>query len=105
VLALKVLSTANLVDCVPGSAAVLEVRVTTATQTVSLRRVQDWLEGGSKTPREQALKQRRREMLEGPSTVARTGRPESRIRMTRASGPSAIVCQDYKSMDSGSGFW
>ncbi|MCW5983558.1 MAG: hypothetical protein KIT09_36040 [Bryobacteraceae bacterium] len=67
ILALRVFRTAKLLDCTPGTAAVFEVKVSSpaVTHTVSLRRVQEWLESSGKTPREQALKHRLCGILDG----------------------------------------
>ena len=48
----------------PGPAAHLEIiaQVPVVNHTVSVQRVQDWLKSGGKSPKEQALKSRLREL-------------------------------------------
>ena len=64
-LAVKAFRTAKLLESQPGSVTELEIKVSApaVTHTVSLRRLQDWLECRGKTPREQALKYRLPGML------------------------------------------
>jgi hypothetical protein len=70
-LAVKAFRSAKLLESQPALATELEIKVTTpaVTHTVSVRRLQDWLECSGKTPREQALKHRLRGMLDGQSPV------------------------------------
>ena len=66
-LAVKAFRTAKLLDSQPVLVTELEIKVSTpaVTHTVSIRRLQEWLECSGKTPREQALKHRLRGMLNG----------------------------------------
>ena len=51
-------------DCDPGSGRELEVEVRSAvTHTITLKKVQDWLNGGAKSPKEAVLKERLRSLL------------------------------------------
>jgi hypothetical protein len=47
-------------DCAPGQASTMEVeaRSPSVTDTVSMRKVQDWLNGGAKSPSEKIIKDR-----------------------------------------------
>jgi hypothetical protein len=51
--------------CEPGTASQIHVEVRTpgVTHTVSLRRVQEWLDGGGRSPNEIITKKRLKEML------------------------------------------
>ena len=56
--------TFRLHDCDPGSGRELEVEVRSAvTHTITLKKVQDWLSGGAKSPKEAVLKERLRSLL------------------------------------------
>jgi hypothetical protein len=48
-------------DCEPGSLRI-EIR-SSVTHTVTLRRVEEWLNGGARNPKEAVMKERLREML------------------------------------------
>jgi hypothetical protein len=51
-------------DCEPGPAGRLEVEVrSSVTHTVTLKKIQEWLEAGSRTPKEAVTKQRLRALL------------------------------------------
>ncbi len=65
-LALKAFRAAEWMDSGPGSAAVLEISVLhpVAKHKIPLGKVMAWLESNGRTPKEQASKQRLREMLE-----------------------------------------
>lgn len=55
-------------DYAPGIASQLEVEVRTSIKhTLSVRKVQDWLRGGAKNPKEKLLKERLRELLDETS--------------------------------------
>ena len=65
-LAVKAFRTAEWMDSGPGSAAVLEISVLrpVARHRIPLGKVMAWLESNGRTPKEQASKQRLREMLD-----------------------------------------
>ncbi len=67
VLAIKAFRAAEWMTSGPGSATVLEVSVLrpVARHLIPLRDVTAWLEANGRTPREQASKQRLRELLAG----------------------------------------
>jgi hypothetical protein len=51
-------------DCDPGVMGKLEVEVrSTITHTLTVQRLQSWLDGGAKNPKEAVLKERLRELL------------------------------------------
>ena len=51
-------------DCEPGQSSRLEVEVrSSVTHTVTRRVVQEWLQGGARTPREAVMKERLRALL------------------------------------------
>ena len=51
-------------DCEPGQAARLEVEVRSSiTHTITPMRVQEWLNGGAKSPKEAVIKERLRGLL------------------------------------------
>jgi hypothetical protein len=51
-------------DCEPGEASRLEVEVrSSVVHTVTLRRVREWLSGGSKTPKDAVIKERLKALL------------------------------------------
>jgi hypothetical protein len=52
-------------DCAPGSAAhlAIEVRGPSVTHTVVARRIEEWLSGGAKSPKEAIEKRRLKELL------------------------------------------
>jgi hypothetical protein len=52
-------------DCAPGPASTLEVeaRSPSVTHTVSMRKVQDWVNGGAKSPSEKLVKERLKGLL------------------------------------------
>lgn len=51
-------------DCEPGQVSNLEVEVrSSVTHTITPRRIYDWLNGGSKTPKEAVMKERLRTLL------------------------------------------
>ena len=51
-------------DCEPGSLSKLEVEIRSSiTHTVTPKRVQEWLDGGAKSPKEAVMKERLRELL------------------------------------------
>jgi hypothetical protein len=51
-------------DCEPGAMGKLEVEVRSAiTHTLTVQRLQNWLDGGAKNPKEAVLKERLRAML------------------------------------------
>jgi hypothetical protein len=51
-------------DCTPGEATQLEIEVrSSVVHTITMRKVQDWLNGGAKTPKEAVTKERLRAML------------------------------------------
>ena len=52
-------------DCAPGAMSQMEVeaRSPAVTHTVSMRKVEDWLNGGAKSPRERLLKERLKGLL------------------------------------------
>ncbi len=64
-LGLKALRGARLLDSEPGPGAELEIAITqpAVTHRLAVRRVRQWLQTSGKTPREQATKQRLRELL------------------------------------------
>jgi hypothetical protein len=66
VLAIKAFRAAEWMQCGPGNATVLEVSVLrpVARHVIRLRELTAWLEANGRTPKEQANKQRLREMLE-----------------------------------------
>jgi len=50
-------------NCEPGPITKLEVEIRNAvTHTVTPKKIHQWLDGGSKTPKEAAMKQRLREL-------------------------------------------
>ena len=50
--------------CEPGQASRLEVEIRSSiVHTVTLRKIYDWLNGGSKTPKEAVIKERLRALL------------------------------------------
>ena len=51
-------------DCAPAEASRLEVEVrSSVVHTVTLRRVREWLSGGSKTPKDAVIKERLKALL------------------------------------------
>ena len=51
-------------DCEPGPITKLEVEIRSAvTHTVTPKRIQQWLNGGAKTPKEAVMKDRLRDMF------------------------------------------
>ena len=66
-LGLKAFQLAAFLDRQPGIATVLEVSVSqpAVTHHVTIKKLQDWLTSGSKSPSDQSLKIRLREMLGG----------------------------------------
>ena len=65
-LAVKAFRTAEWMDSGPASTTVLEISVLhpVARHSIPLRRLMAWLESNGRTPKEQASKQRLREMLD-----------------------------------------
>jgi hypothetical protein len=56
--------TFRLHDCDPGPGRELAVEVrSSVTHTITLKKIQDWLNGGAKSPKEAVLKERLRELL------------------------------------------
>ena len=52
-------------DCVPGLASNLDIEIRTSViHTLPFRKVQDWLNGGAKSPKEAILKKRLREKIQ-----------------------------------------
>ena len=52
-------------DCEPGSASNLDIEIRTAViHTLPFHKVQDWLKGGAKSPKEAILKKRLREKIQ-----------------------------------------
>ena len=52
-------------DCEPGAMGQLEVEIRTSiTHTLTVRKLNDWLNGGSKTPKDVALKDRLKKILQ-----------------------------------------
>lgn len=52
-------------DCEPGAMGQLEVEIRTSiTHMLTVRKLHDWLNGGSKTPKDVVLKDRLRKILE-----------------------------------------
>ena len=50
--------------CPPGYVSELEVEIrSTVKHIVTLKRIQEWLEGGAKSPKEAVMKERLRELL------------------------------------------
>ncbi len=66
VLAIKAFRAAEWIESGPGSGTVLEISVLqpVARHRIPLRRITAWLEANGRTPKEQANKQRLRELLE-----------------------------------------
>jgi hypothetical protein len=51
-------------DCEPGPASRLEVEIRTSViHTVTPKKLQEWLNGGAKTPKEAAIKQKLRGLI------------------------------------------
>ena len=51
-------------DCEPGALSKLEVEIRTSViHTVTLKKIQEWVSGGSKSPKEAVMKDRLRELL------------------------------------------
>jgi hypothetical protein len=51
-------------ECEPGAMSQLEVEVRkSVTHTLTLRKVQDWLNGGARTPKEAMMKERLRSLF------------------------------------------
>lgn len=51
-------------DCEPGPASKLEVEIRTSViHTVTPRKLQEWLNGGAKTPREAVIKEKLRRLI------------------------------------------
>ena len=51
-------------DCGPGPLSQLEVEIRSpVTHTITLKKIQDWVRGGSKSPKEAVMKERLRELL------------------------------------------
>lgn len=51
-------------DCEPGAMRSLEIEIRSSIiHTVTVKKVHDWLNGGAKSPKEAALKERLRELL------------------------------------------
>jgi hypothetical protein len=54
-------------QCEPKEASLLEIEVRSSiTHTVSVRKIRNWLTGGSKAPEEAIVKDRLRQLLEAP---------------------------------------
>ncbi len=52
-------------NCEPGIMGKLEVEIrSSVTHTVTVQRLQDWLSGGAKSPKEGVMKERLRELLQ-----------------------------------------
>lgn len=54
-------------NCAPGAMSTMEVeaRSPAVTHTVSMGKVEDWLNGGAKSPKERLLKERLKGLLAG----------------------------------------
>ena len=53
-------------DCEPGALSKLEVEIrSSVTHTVTLKKIQEWVTGGAKSPKEAVAKERLRELLSG----------------------------------------
>jgi hypothetical protein len=51
-------------DCEPGALSKLEVEIrSSVTHTLTVQRLQTWLNGGAKSPKEAVMKERLRELL------------------------------------------
>jgi hypothetical protein len=51
-------------DCEPGLVSQLEVEIRTSVKhIITPKRIQEWLEGGAKSPKEAVMKERLRELL------------------------------------------
>src|SRR4029450_13282891 len=71
VLALKVFKQH---DCEPGALSTLEIEIKTSIRhTVAAKKIHSWLNGGARTPKEAANKQRLRDLLGGVGGVFRRG--------------------------------
>jgi hypothetical protein len=56
-------------DCEPGEVRPIDVEMRKSiTHSVNLRRVQEWLQGASRSPKEKVVKERLKELLEPPSS-------------------------------------
>ena len=56
--------------CTPGLGSRLDVEVrSTTTHTVTVRKLQEWLSGGAKSPNEAVMKERLKNLLAGVYTV------------------------------------
>ena len=52
-------------DCEPGPLSQLEIEIRTAvTHTLTVKKLQEWLDGGAKTPKEVVMKDRLRELMQ-----------------------------------------
>jgi hypothetical protein len=51
-------------DCAPGALSRLEIEIrSSVTHTVTLKKIQEWVCGGSRSPKEAVIKERLRELL------------------------------------------
>jgi hypothetical protein len=61
VLAIKILREH---DCEPGALSKLEIEIrSSVTHTVTVKKIQEWVSGGSKSPKEAVMKERLRQLL------------------------------------------